>query len=345
MSIYEDDFGDGLVERHTPDLAPRFFDRFMFNGHSASGRGISFIVGAGVYPPRDIADGFAVVSVGDEQRNARFSTHLSETPDHRVGPLSWSVTSAMNAWTVRFDDPSIAIGLDFEWISRAPAWHGTVEVANTDAAPTRFDHLFQSGLLTGTLTVDGEAVSLDGWYSQRDRSRGVRTMSGGQGLHVWMQAQFPDISIGLLLVESRAGDALQIEGAAMHTDGQVDPIVAARHDLAFDDLLDLRGGTVSVRTLSGAVHTLTADASDRGGYMAGGGYGGHHGKDYGVDHHEHDRYPLDGSVGPASFDTPLTDRLARFTLDGVEGSGIFEFAHSRSSSYRYHSNLTDDSRA
>jgi hypothetical protein len=69
--------------------------------------------------------------------------------------------------------------------------------------------------------------------------------------------------------------------------------------------------------------------------MAGGGYGGHHGKRVGVDHVEHDGYPLDGSVSPLTLDSALVDRLATFTWGNVCGSGIFEFARTRSRSYTY----------
>ena len=33
-----------------------------------------------------------------------------------------------------------------------------------------------------------------------EQAGGVRTMAGGQGLHIWYQAQFPDFSIGFLMV-------------------------------------------------------------------------------------------------------------------------------------------------
>ena len=69
--------------------------------------------------------------------------------------------------------------------------------------------------------------------------------------------------------------------------------------------------------------------------MAGGGYGGHHGKPLGKDHLEHDRYPLDGSVSQLTLDSSLTDRLASFEWEGTGGCGIFEFALSRSRSYSY----------
>jgi len=73
--------------------------------------------------------------------------------------------------------------------------------------------------------------------------------------------------------------------------------------------------------------------------MAGGGYGGHHGKPRGKNHLEHDVYPLDGSVNQRTLDSSLTDRLAAFGWDGTPGLGIFEFALSRSSSYAYRPSL------
>ena len=330
-----DGFGDALYSGPPDAVDVRFFDRFMFNGHPVDGSGPSFVIGAGLYPARDVVDGFVVLVLDHEQRNARFSTALSAAPASAVGPLSWTVLDPMRSWRVRLDDPSIGLRLELEWHDRAPAWTGTVSVDNAGAEPTRFDHLFQSGTLSGELVVDGRSTSIDGWYSQRDRSRGVRTMAGGQGLHMWLQAQLPDRSVGFLLVESRSGERLQLEGAVMPTHGGLDPIVDVQHDLEFDDGLDLRGGVVRVVPRDGAPFDLLVDASDRGGYMAGGGYGGHHGRASGVEHHEHDTYALDGSVTPRSLDTPLTDRLARFECAGVTGSGIFEFAHSRSAGYRY----------
>jgi hypothetical protein len=334
-----DEFGDALVASTTPGMPDRFFDRFMFNLHPVDGSLPEVIIGGGVYPPRDVIDGFAVVVHGDEQRNARFSTHLSATEPGHVGRLAWEVVEPMQRWHILMDDPELGVRLDADWRPRAPAWSGNVVVDNEGAEATRFDHLFQSGFLDGELEIDGRTTVIDEWYSQRDRSRGVRTMTGGQGLHIWLQAQFADACVGFLLVESRDGARLQLEGALMGVDGRIDPIVDARHDLTFDERLDLRSGRVRVITASGETREMTVDASRRGGYMAGAGYGGHHGRDRGVDHVERDRYPLDGSIGPRDVDTPLTDRLATFRDGARTGSGIVEFAHSRSGSYRYRPTL------
>ena len=73
--------------------------------------------------------------------------------------------------------------------------------------------------------------------------------------------------------------------------------------------------------------------------MSGGGYGGHHGASRGVDHVEGEVWPLDGTVTQRTLDSSLTDRLCAFTWNGTAGSGIFEFALSRSASYGYRPTL------
>ncbi|WP_230312706.1 DUF7064 domain-containing protein [Nakamurella alba] len=342
MLQLEDTFHDPLVAPGTPDLPERFFDRFMFNLHPTDATAPSVIMGAGVYPVRDVTDGFAVVTTATEQRNLRFSTELSALSPAAagsVGPLSWTVLEPNRSWRLRLADNPIGLGCDITWRARTEAWHGGVEVRNADGVPSTFDHLFQSGTYTGTITIDGVRTDVAGWYGQRDRSRGVRTMAGGQGLHLWYQAQFPEYCVGFLHVEDRTGGRLLLEGAVLHTSGEVDDIVDVRHDLTFGPGLDLETGRVRVTTASGAVLDIDGDARAGGGWMAGAGYGGHHGKPCGVDHLEYDVYPLDGSVSPATVDSALTDRLTAFTCDGVAGTGILEFAHSRSRSYTYRPSL------
>jgi hypothetical protein len=340
----EQNFVDELAATVTPDMPERFFDRFMFNLHPASSSGPEVILGLGLYPPRDVADGFVVLVTETEQRNLRFSTEISALSglsgtEGTVSPLSWQVSEPMTAWRLVLAPNPTGLELDVTWRARTPAWLGEVRVDNTGDAPSSFDHLFQSGRYDGTLRIDGKEHIVTGWYGQRDRSRGVRTMAGGQGLHLWYQAQFPDRCIGFLLVETRQHERMLLEGAVMHTTGELDDIVDVRHDLTFTDTGDLRAGRVEVRTASGAVYQVDADASARGGYMAGAGYGGHHGRQLGRDHIEHDVYPLDGSVSPRTLDSALTDRLAAFTWNGVPGSGIFEFALTRSRSYTYQPTL------
>jgi hypothetical protein len=330
-----DAFHDELVAPDTPDLHERFFDRFVFNLHPTDATAPSVLFGFGIYPPKDTVDGFVILVTETEQRNLRYSTELSATDGASGGPFSFQVVEPMKTWHVAVAPNPTGLEFDLTWRARAPAWFGEVAVKEGDTVTAAFDHLFQSGYYDGTLTIDGETQRIEGWYGQRDRSRGVRTMSGGQGLHIWYQAQFEDRSVGFLLVETRDHQRRLLEGAVMHTDGTLDTITDVGHDLEFDDNLDLVGGRVKAETESGATYVIDTDARAGGGYMAGGGYGGHHGKPVGRDHVEHDVYPLDGSVSPRTVDTSLTDRLAAFTWDGKPGLGIFEFALTRSSTYRY----------
>lgn len=337
--MYE--FHDDLVTPETTGLPDKFFDRFVFNLHPTDATQPSVLIGHGIYPGKDTVDGFAILVNDTEQRNVRWSTELSDTDGRTCGPFRFDVVEPNRTWQLTLGPNPTGMELDVTWEARAPYWVGEVAVTNATGEETSFEHLFQSGRYTGTLTIDGSAQPVDGWFGQRDRSRGVRTMSGGQGLHIWFQAQFPDRSVGFLLVETRDGGRILLEGAVMHEDGTVDDITDVKHDLDFDENLDLQGGTVVITTAAGASYDIAADASAGGGYMSGGGYGGHHGKPLGKDHLEHDVYPLDGSVTQRTLDSSLTDRLASFEWDGTSGLGIFEFALSRSSSYSYGPTLSE----
>ncbi|HEY5857384.1 MAG TPA: hypothetical protein VIW24_25990 [Aldersonia sp.] len=333
------DFHDPLVLRAEADMPERFFDRFMFNLHPDGASAPSVILGAGVYPPRNVIDGFVVLTTETEQRNLRFSTEHDSTDGASAGPLRWETVEANKTWRIQLGENRTGLELDVVWQARAPYWLGSVDVANNDGNTTSFDHLFQPGRYEGKLVLDGVTTDVSGWYGLRDRSRGVRTMSGGQGLHIWYQAQFPDRTFGFLLVEDRQGGRILLEGAVMHDDGRLDDITDVRHDLVFAAGNDLARGLVEVLTAGGATYRVEADASAGGGYMAGGGYGGHHGKVRGRDHEEFDTYPLEGTVGPTTLDSALTDRCCEFAWNGQTGYGIFEFALSRSSSYTYRASL------
>lgn len=335
----ERSFRDEL-SRSQPGLPDGFFDRFVFNLHPVDRSAPLILFGLGRYPARDTVDGFVLLVTETEQRNLRFSTELHATVGDSAGPLEWRVVEPMRTWRATLAPNPIGLEFDVTWYARAPAWIGDVSVTSQDGTPTSFEHLFQSGRYRGTLAVDGQRHRVDGWYGQRDRSRGVRTMSGGQGLHLWCQAQFPDRSIGFLLVETRAHDRLLLEGAVMHESGELDPIVDVQHELRFSPPLDLDGGRLNVTTRSGASYPVDVDASARGGYMAGAGYGGGHGRRLGRDHVECDVYLLDGSVSPRTLDSALTDRLAAFRWGGTPGRGIIEFALTRSPAYAYQPSLT-----
>jgi hypothetical protein len=339
VTARDDDFGDALDLGRT-DAPDRWFDRFVFEAHPVDAVSPTLHIGFGAYPARGVADGFVLAVTDAEQRNHRFSGRLADALDGSLGAFSWRTVEPMRQWHAAHDETASGVAFDLTWTARTPAWHGTVTVGDPAATTTAFDHLFQSGTYTGWIAIDGERRSVDGWIGARDRSRGVRTLRGGQGLHLWVLAHFPDRTIGALLVEDRSGGRILLEGAVLTTDGDVVPIVDARHDLSFDALLDLDAARLVVTAADGTEYRIAADTSARGGWMAGGGYGGHHGVDRGGAWSEDDVYPLDGSVGPATLDTALTDRTTRFLMERngeqqVPGIGVLEFARTRSPRYTY----------
>ncbi|WP_066520671.1 hypothetical protein [Curtobacterium ammoniigenes] len=349
-------FADDAIAIGTTDVPDGWFDRFIVNLHPADASAPTLHIGGGVYPARGVADGFVLAVLDGEQRNLRLSTTLADVretasrsvpggnPAAQVGSLHWTTVVPMRHWQVRLDDNPSGVRFELDWHRRLDPWSAPLTVHRDAEETARFDHLVQSGMVSGRIDIDGHRVDVSGWPSARDRSRGTRTLHGGHGLHLWVVAHFPTCSVAALHVIGRDGHAVLTDGGIVHADGRIDDIVDVRHNLRFDALQDLVGGSLAVTTASGLTLQLDATVGMRGGYMSGGGYGGAHGADRGRAHVEADVYPLDGSVGPRLLDTPLTDRAVRFTgrhADGtaVAGSGIIEFAQTRSARYAYRATL------
>lgn len=337
-------FSDPLVSALPAGSSPDFFDRFYFNLHGAEPTPF-LMVGGGVYPGRAVVDAYVIAVHEKAQRNLRLSTEYLGAPPNGVGPLTWRTVEPMTSWQLQLGPNPIGIEFDLVWTARSEAWRtDDVHLDDGKGGLSSFAHLFQPGTYEGTLTIDDQQHDVQGWLGQRDRSRGVRVMGGGAvALHLWVQAQLPDRTVSFSYDENREHEIISCDGAVLGTDGSVDPISAVRHAVAFDEGLDVTEAEVEVTTRSGERLRLLVDASAGGGFLVGGGYGsGGHGTPRGRDWSEHDTYPLDGSVRPRDLVLAITDRPARFrSSDGEIGSGVFEFAHSRSARYQYRPSLSD----
>lgn len=323
-------FSDRMLE--SPAAAPGF-DRFYFDLHGPA-REPFVVLGAGVYPPAGIVDAYVLAAVDGVQRNLRVSDRLDSARPGAVGPLRWEVLEPMDAWRLRLEPNPSGIELDVTWRARAAAYATRYRVVD-ERGGSDHGHFFQSGRYDGALHVDGDTLDAGGWTGQRDRSHGHRRVRDRLGLHLWVQAQFPHESIGVLSNFDRAGSATHCDGAVMAEDGTVQPVVAMHHALAFAEDLELRSGRLELELADGSTRRLDVESTGRGLYMAGGGHGGGHGMDRGSDHVEHERWPLDGSRGPRDLPVSLTQALARFREGRAEGRGIFEYAVTRSPAFRY----------
>jgi hypothetical protein len=333
---------DPIVLAAPPGIEPGWFDRFYTNAHHGSA-GPLIMLGAGVYPGEGLVDGYAVAVTPTEQINLRISdTAPAGALPTEVGPLSWETVEPLTQWRVRLADNPSGLACDLLWTARTSAWEcARVVLDNGRGSVKSFDHSFQSGHHQGWVEIDGVRTIVEGWTGQRDRSRGRRHATAGQGLHLWVQGQFRDESVAFMLDLDRGNAPTLLDGAFLHTDGRTDRIVAVEHELHFDDDLETPGGRLGLTAASGRTAELEVDAAaTRGGFLEGAGYGRFHGHPHGGSHLEHDRWDLlDPARVPRNLGYPLTDRLAGFNRledGGAEaGAGIFEFAHSRSRNYRY----------
>lgn len=328
---------DQLLQAGDPDLPGGWFDRFYFNMHDREGH-VAIFCGAGIYPQAGVRDGWAIAVRAGIQTNLRFSDALESLPVERVGPLTFE-SREPSVWRLVLDPNPSGIEIDAIWRARLETFdYRPLVFSDGHGGQTDFDHLVQSGTWTGTATIDGDRFDITGWWGQRDRSRGVRSVHARQGLHLWVQPQFDDLHMSLMYDEDRAGRTTLCDGLVMHADGRREPVVEILHDLSVGEDLEVAGGQLRVVT-DVATYDLDAAMNPRGGgYLAGGGYDGRHGQWVGTDHVATERWDC-AAISLRAMGTPLTDRVATFACEWRRGTGVFETALSRSPSYAYRPTL------
>lgn len=341
MSVPLANSPDGLLADH-PDLdslPPRWFDRCYFNLHDHKAD-LLLMCGLGVYPSSDVIDGWMILIRDGIQRNLRVSDHWGRADVGGVGVINYEVLEPSH-WQIRLGDNPSGVSLSATWRGRLePFEYAPLVFPDGHGDMTEFEHLVQSGAWEGVLTVDGEDIDVTGFYGQRDRSRGVRSVHARQGLHLWVQPQFEDFHISLMYDEDRQGNTTLSEGVVMHADGRHDRVSNIRHRLEIGTDLEVTGGALKIVTQAGEVFELNATMnSDGGGYLAGAGYDGRHGQRVGRNHIAVETWDCE-AVNLRDLGTPITDRAAQFSCRGEIGSGIFETAITRSDRYQYRATLT-----
>jgi len=323
-----------------------FYDRCYLNAHDGTGE-IFLVSGLGVYPNLGVIDAYAAARVGGQIYSVKFSDALAERSlDQRVGGYSIDVVKPLSELAVRCQSPDGSLDFDLHWTGSFAAVQEEPHLLLAASRPildaSRFSQL---GSWEGSLRVGGTeyAVTADRWSGARDRSWGIRPVGESEpagrpgddpGFGFWwvyMPLRFSSCALILIVQENPDGYRTLNTAKRVWPDGRVEqlgwPTVkinyrpGSRHpESASFVLTDPSGKPVKLE-----VETLTSVP-----LHVGAGYGGDpdwgHGRWMGKQWSGTAVYDLADPAVAGRIPFGVTDHLARASLDGEEGWGMFEHA-------------------
>ena len=154
-----------------------FYDRCYFNAHDRTGS-IFLITGLGVYPNLGVIDAYASVGRGQRLVSVHASDALGDDRlNQRVGPYRIEVLEPLQRIRLVCDGDEQGVGFDLTWEGSFPAVQEPQHVVRTGTKLLLDGCRFtQVGTWSGVLRVEGESfeVTPDRWVGTRDRSWGIR---------------------------------------------------------------------------------------------------------------------------------------------------------------------------
>lgn len=210
-------------------------ESYFFELHRPDARGDVVFFTMARYPARQLMDSIQMGRVdgarvlGALNRPSGDDPHTTELPGARVEVVR--PFEELRLWA----DPALAaIGLDLTFRARTQPYalrRGTLRAGDDVVWDQR--HILQSGIYTGTYTLDGAVRTVDGWVGQRDHSWGIRD-HGRCPLWMWLQIQLDDGFLGVWHWELANGAHVYTDGCWAGADrSDPVPVVDFRHELAW----------------------------------------------------------------------------------------------------------------
>jgi hypothetical protein len=326
----------GTSDRH-------FYDRYYFFAHHCSDE-VAITAGLGQYPNLGVADGFVAVTRSGRQEVLRSSRELdADRTQLCVGPLSVSVVEGLHRLDLVIAANDHGIDGVLHWAGVIPAHLEPRHVNRIGTRVTTDSVRFsQTGRWRGHLSVDGQRLDLDdaSWWGGRDRSWGIRPVgepeprgrrfaSDSPGfLWIYGLMQFEDHTIVAMVQEDGAGRRTLDYGARVWNDDRPAELLGSlAHELEIDpDTREIKAAALGFGAGEVSVQVMPMAAS----YLAlGTGYGTEPGWRHGM-------YQGRLEVQRRGFDLAdpavrahaygLVDSVARYTVQGRDGYGLFEYA-------------------
>ena len=236
---------DEFFVHQIPDLLPRvammhphWRESYFFDIHRPDARGDVVFFTMASYPGRGGLDSIQMGKVDGQSILGRVERPYGDDP--HTTSLPGARVEVVRPWEeIRlYADPAdgAAIGLDVTFRARTKPYglrRGTMRAG--DDVVWDQSHILQSGIYTGTYSVDGTSYDIDGWVGQRDHSWGIRD-HGRCPLWLWFQLQFDDGFLGVWHWELADGARIYTDGCWAGADGSDPvPVVDFRHRLSWVD--------------------------------------------------------------------------------------------------------------
>ena len=325
------------------------YDRCYLNAHDRTGERF-LVAGLGVYPNLGVVDGFACFRQGDHQRTVRASDALGQDRlAQRVGPIRVEVIEPLQRIRLVCEADDLGLGLDLTWTGSFPVVEEPPHVMRQHGKVILDAMRFaQVGTWSGKITSGAGEILVgdDLWVGTRDRSWGIRPV--GEPEPPGRQSAEPDDGFGfwwtyvpLAFEEFAVVVIAQEDGDGHRSLSEAVRVWPASSGRPPDSL---GWPEITVRYQSGSRHPLGATIEMRGqggrtleidvttlGFVAlncGPGYGGDpewsHGQWKGRGFVESVVHDLSDPTVAGRVPFGVVDHVARATLDGMEGWGMFE---------------------
>lgn len=287
-----------------PDTSDRAWtEKLWCNIHDTTGE-LVLATGLGVYPNRNVLDGFACVNVGNrEQTNIRLSRELRpRISELALGPLSYRVEQPFRRIRLALDDNPQGISYELELLGRLQPGEERPQFGRMRGRLfVNTCRYAQLGRARGWVKVGDRRFEIDQeqHYAQRDHSWGIRMGVGApeQGVQDqdidpframminWLTAQFSDWGLYCYYIERADGRPMNLSGSVVRgLDAEAEPrsIVRVEHDFRYHPRsARMAAGTMVLHLEDGESVELSMEELTTL-YLRGGNYIGYKGVTHGL---------------------------------------------------------------
>jgi hypothetical protein len=324
-----------------------FYDRYYFNCHPCSDE-VFLILGMGQYPNLGVMDAFALAVHDGEHRVVRASRELGlDRTDTTVGPFGIDVIEGLKTLRCTLDPTEHGLAYDLTWEAFVPAFEEPRHLDRSVTGRAFLDacRMAQLGSWSGWLEVDGTRfdVTPDHWWGSRDRSWGIRPVgepeppgitasTAGDGFR-WLYApmRMPDHALVFICQERGDGSRVLEEAVRLWPDGRVDHLGRPEHQVTWAPGGPGLNGMAQRATLRLGDVVVDVEPVLPVHLGVGTGYG------FDTDGWRHGAYHgslvVEGRVWDLTTEEGrgqmwgIVDAVARCTVDGQEGWGLFEWLY------------------